>query len=72
MQELTVVSTCYKESDRPVVKIGMSEYPQEAKQIVTGRELALDIEIDNQIDDLVRQLEAARKEATGFFARGGI
>ncbi len=66
MSELTIISTCYKEAARPVVKIGMAEYPQEAKQIVTGRELASDAEIDNQIDDLIRQLESARKEAKIF------
>ena len=66
MTELTIISTCYKEADRPVVKIGMSEYPQKAKQLVTGCELASEVEIDDQIDDLIRQLEVARKEAMEF------
>ena len=70
MTELTIISTCYKEADRPVVKIGMAQYPQEAKQIVTGRELVSDVEIDNQIDDLIRQLEAARIEAKEFLVSG--
>ena len=66
MPGLTIISTCYKEADRPVVKIGMSEYPQEAKQVVTGHELTSDIEIDQEIDDLIRQLERARKEAKEY------
>jgi hypothetical protein len=66
MPGLTIISTCYKEADRPVVKIGMSEYPQEAKQVVTGHELTSDIEIDQEIDDLIRQLETARIEAKEF------
>jgi hypothetical protein len=66
MPGLTIISTCYKEAGRPVVKIGMSEYPQEAKQVVAGHELTSDIEIDDQIDDLIRQLERARKEAKKF------
>jgi len=70
MPELTVISTYYKEADRPVVKIG-TEYPQEAKQLVTGRELASEVEIDKQIDDLISQLVSAREEATAFLFRGG-
>jgi len=66
MPGLTIISTCYKEDGRPVAKISMSEYPQEAKQVVTGHKLISDVEIDNQIDDLIRQLEAARKEAKEF------
>jgi hypothetical protein len=60
MSGLTIISTCYKEADRPVVKIGMSEYPQEAKWIVTGPELRSEVEIDDLIDDLISQLESAR------------
>jgi len=48
----------------------MSEYPQEGKQVVIGPELISQSELDNQIDDLVRQLEVARKEAKGFFESG--
>jgi len=44
----------------------LAEYPQEAKPIVTGPELASKTEINNQVDDLIRQLEAARKEAMEF------
>ena len=66
MPELSIISTCCKEADRPVVRIGMSEYPQEAKQLVTGCALATQAEIDRQIDDLIRQLELARKEAKSF------
>jgi len=44
----------------------MSEHPQAAKQFITGPELTSEAEIDNQIDDLIRQLEAARIEAKKF------
>ena len=71
MTELTIISTCYKEADRPVVKIGMSEYPQKAKQLVTGCELASEVEVDNQIDDLIKQLESARIEAKNFLSKNG-
>ena len=67
MSELTIISTCYKEADRPVVKIGMSE----ANQIVTGHKLVSDVEIDNQIDDLIRQLESARIETKNFLNESG-
>lgn len=70
MSELTIISTCYKEAGRPVVRIGMSEYPQEAKQLVTGCALSTPAEIDTQIDDLIRQLELARKETKEFLERG--
>jgi len=72
MPELTIISTCYKDADGPVVTIGMSEYPQAANPIVTGHELTSEAEIDNQIDDLIRQLEAARKEAKGFIGNGTL
>jgi hypothetical protein len=71
MSGLTIISTNYNEAGRPVVTIGMSEYSQEGKQVVTGHELKSEAEIDAQIDDLIRQLEAARKEAKEFFGRGG-
>jgi len=67
MPGLTIISTCYKEAGRPVVKIGMSEYPQVAKRVVTGPELASKAEINSQVDDLISQMEAARKEAMDFF-----
>jgi len=66
MTGLTIISTHYKEAGRPVVKIGMSEYPQETKRLVTGPELSSKAKIDDQIDDLIGQLEAARKEAMEF------
>jgi len=53
-----------------LVKIGMSEHPQEMKQLVSGPELASEAEIDEQIDDLISQLEGARKEAKGFLCSG--
>ncbi|WP_457552702.1 hypothetical protein [Desulfobacula sp.] len=52
-----------------MLKFGMYEYPQESKQIVAGPELKSETEIDNQIDDLIRQLEAARKEAKGYIEK---
>ena len=70
MPGLTIISTHYNEAGGPAVKIGMSEYQQEEKHIVTGHELTLKAEIDNQIDDLIRQLEAARKEAKEFIGNG--
>ena len=70
MPGLSIISTLYNEAGRPIVKIGMSEYPQAANPIVTGHELTSEAEIDNQIDDLIRQLEAARKEAKGFLESG--
>ena len=72
MPGLTIISTCYKEidSDRPVVKIGMSEHPHDGKQVVTGHRLASEAEIDGQIDDLISQLEAARKETKEFLESG--
>lgn len=66
MPELTIISTCYKEADRPVVTIGISEYPQEGKQVVTGHVLTSKTAIDKQVDDLISQLEEARKEAKEF------
>ena len=72
MPGLTIISTCYKEEGRPIVKIGMSEYPQGTKQLVAGPELTSEAEIDDQIDDLISQLEAARKEAKGFLESGTL
>ena len=52
---------------RPTVQIGMSECPQEeAKRFVLGPYLTSQAEIDKQVDDLIRQLELARKEAKEF------
>jgi len=70
MPGLTIISTHYNEAGKPVVKIGSSEYPQAANQIVTGHELKSETEIDDQIDDLIMQLEAARKEVKGFLESG--
>jgi len=39
MPGLTITSTCYKEAGRPIVTIGISEYPQAENPIVTGPEL---------------------------------
>ena len=50
----------------------MSKHPQETKQLVAGHELASEAEIDDQIDDLIRQLEGARKEAKGFLESGTL
>ena len=37
MPELTVISTCYKDADKPVVRIGMSQSPgKESKRLVLG------------------------------------
>jgi hypothetical protein len=66
MAGLTIISTCYRETGKPIVRIGMSEYPQDAKQIVTGHKLTSPAEIDKQIDDLISQLESARKDAKNF------
>jgi hypothetical protein len=63
MPELTIISTCYKDADKPVVK---SEYSQEEKQLVIGRELVSDVKIDNQVDGLISQLETVRIEAKNF------
>jgi len=71
MPGITIISTCYKEADRPVVKIGISEYPQDTKQIVTGHKLTSTVEIDDQIDDLISQLESARKDAKNFLNKTG-
>jgi len=68
MAGLTIISTHYNEAGKPVVKIGMSEYPQGKKQ-VAGHELTSIAEIDNQIDDLIRQLEAARKKAKQYIKK---
>ena len=49
---------------KPAVQIGVSECPQEeARLFVLGPYLTSQAEIDNQIDDLIRQLELARIEA---------
>jgi hypothetical protein len=69
MPGLTIISACYKAADRPVVKIGISEYPQEAKQVVTGHKLTSETEIDDQIDDLIRQLESARIDAKKYIKK---
>jgi len=47
----------------------MSECPQKTKHVVTGHKLASDVEIDDQIDDLLRQLEAARIEAKKYIGK---
>jgi len=69
MSGLTIISTCYKEADRPVVTIGISGHQQETKQLVTGSELLSEAEIDDQIDELISQLEAARKEAKEYIGK---
>ncbi len=73
MTELTITCTFmnYPANDgRPVVQIGMSECPQEeARQFVLGPALTSQAEIDNQIDDLIRQLELARVEAKQYIEK---
>jgi len=44
--------------------------PSKGKQIVSGPDLSSEAEIDDQIDDLIRQLEAARKETKNFLISG--
>ena len=74
MTELTIISTFMKDpgnADKPTVQIGMSYHPQEeAKRVILGPYATSVGEIDNQIDDLIRQLELARVEAKEFLVSG--
>ena len=70
MNELTITSSFMEDpgnEDKPTVQIGMSYHPyEEAKRVILGPYLTSQAEIDNQIDDLIRQLELARIEAKKY------
>jgi hypothetical protein len=70
MNELTIISTLMndpKNNDKPAVQIGLSQHPPEkSKSSVLGPYLTSQAEIDGQIDDLITQLESARKDAKKY------